>query len=87
MQQPEDIQPIFLRCLKAVAPEVDPATLQPESRFREQFAFDSVNLLDLAQELEQALGLRIPEQDYLQLITLKGAIAYLSERLQANRRA
>jgi acyl carrier protein len=76
----DDIQSIFLRCLKTVAPEVDLACLQPQLPLRDQFTFDSVNLLDLAQGLEQALGIRIPEEDYTRLTTLRSAVAYLQAR-------
>jgi acyl carrier protein len=82
---PHGVAPLFLECVKAIAPEAALDTLDPELRLRDQFTFDSVDFLDLALALEKALGIRIPEEDYPHLSTLHGAVAYLSAMIEARR--
>lgn len=63
--------------LKAVAPESDPASLDPDSPFRDQLDIDSVDFLNFVLGVEKRLGVRVPETDYPQLSTLAGCLAYL----------
>ena len=72
-----EIREIVLRALGEVAPEADPAQLQPDVNFREQLDIDSMDLLNIMIALHHALKVDIPEADYPKLMTLNGAIDYL----------
>lgn len=65
--------------LGAVAPDADLPALAPDRPFRDQMDFDSVDFLNFVLKLENALGIRVPELDYPQLITLDGCRAYLAK--------
>ncbi|MGE5625553.1 MAG: acyl carrier protein [Bacillota bacterium] len=69
-----------LAALAAVAPEVDPATLDPEVNFRDQMDFDSLDFLNFAIGLHKAFGADIPERDYPKLFNLNGCIRYFGDR-------
>ncbi len=73
------IEQAVLECLSAVAPDADPASLAPDRPFHDQIEFDSVDFLNYVMKLERVLDVEIPEQDYPQLITLAGAVAYLAK--------
>lgn len=75
------IEQAVLECLRAVAPDADPASLAPDRPYRDQIEFDSVDFLNFVMKLERALGVQVPELDYPQLITLDGAKAYLAKAL------
>ena len=75
-----EIKPIVLNALCDVAPDVDPATLDPELAFSDQFDFDSMDRLNFAVGLHKALGIDIPEKDYPRLASLSGCIAYIEDR-------
>ena len=80
----EDISTLVCRHIGEIAPEVDVPALNPCSRFRDQFDFDSVDFLNLALALEEELGITIPEGDYPRLATLDSCVAYLVEALAMN---
>ncbi len=79
----QDLKRHVLDQLAAVAPEVDPDAVDPETNFRDQFDIDSVDFLNLVLGLEKRLGVRIPEYDYPKLSSLDGAVAYLREKTPA----
>lgn len=76
---PAEIAGLVLQAIARIAPEADLDGLNPDARFRDQFEFDSVDFVDLVEQLQQALQVKIPEIDYPQLITLNGCIAYLEK--------
>ncbi len=77
----EDIKAAVLAALTSVAPDLEGQLVEPSTPFREQFDFDSMDLLNFAIALHQSLGVDIPEIDYPKVATLEGAVAYLSGRL------
>jgi acyl carrier protein len=72
------LAPLILDTLIAIAPDVDPNTLDPDVAFRDQFEIDSVDFLNFVVALERELDRRIPETDFPKLSSLKGALDYLS---------
>jgi acyl carrier protein len=78
---PEEIRTAVLRALGDVAPEADLARIRPDQSLRDQLDLDSMDVLNLAIRLHEALGVGIPEADYGKLATLDGAVAYLAARV------
>lgn len=76
---PRDLAPIVIDTLVGVAPEVDPARLDPDAAFRDQFEIDSVDFLNFVIALEKRLGHRIPEADFPKLASLNGCLRYLGQ--------
>ena len=73
----DSIREAVLRNLTEIAPDMDPATLDPGIAFRDQFEFDSVDFLNFAVALEKDLGVKIPELDFPKLASLDGCVRYL----------
>ena len=67
--------------LGELAPEVDLAGLDPTASLRDQADLDSVDFLELVSQLSGAVQADIPEDDYDQLDTVDGAVAYLAAKL------
>jgi len=76
-QDREQLSAVILETLVAVAPDVDPGTLDPDVAFRDQFEIDSVDFLNFVMALEKKLDRRIPETDFPKLSSLKGSLDYL----------
>ena len=74
------IKNIALELIRKIAPEADIENLDPTVRLRDQFDFDSVDFMNFALALQEKLNVKIPEEDYLQLATLRGCIAYLNSK-------
>ena len=75
----EEIKKTVLKVLCDVAPDIEPDEIDPEMNFRDQFDFDSMDFLNFAIGLHQAVGIDIPETDYPRLSNLNGSIRYLQE--------
>ncbi|WP_245589009.1 acyl carrier protein [Desulfatirhabdium butyrativorans] len=80
MLSEDQIQKTILEIIGKIAPEADIAHLDPAERLRNQFDFDSVDFLNFAIALQAHLNVKIPEEDYPQLATINGCIAYLKSK-------
>jgi acyl carrier protein len=76
----EEIRTAVLRVLGEIAPEADPARIDPDASLRDQLDLDSMDVLNIMIALHDALHVDIPETDYPKLATLNGAVAYLAQR-------
>jgi acyl carrier protein len=74
----QDLRDVMIRALSEVAPEVDPAGIDPDVSLAEQLDIDSIDFLNVVVSVHEQTGIEIPERDYPKLATLADAIAYLS---------
>lgn len=77
-----EIRELVLQKLGEIAPDIDAAELDAAAPIRDQYDFDSMDLLNFAIALHKTLGIDIPERDYGKLAALDGAVDYLAARLQ-----
>jgi acyl carrier protein len=73
----------ILDALSNVAPELDPATLDPRQDLRNQLDLDSMDFLNFVVGLHKAFAIDIPEADYRKLATLEGCVAYVAAKMPA----
>ena len=71
----------LLELLAGVAPDVDPAAVRHDLEFRDQFDFDSMDLLNFATAIHARFGIDVPERDYRRLASIDLCVAYLRERV------
>lgn len=67
--------------LRAIAPEVEPETLQAERPLRSQVDLDSMDWLNFLVSLHERFGVNIPESDYAGLVSLNDVVDYLQARI------
>ena len=77
----EEIRTVVIDALTRIAPEIDPASIEPAASFRDQLDLDSMDVLNFVLAVHTRLGIEIPEADYPRLSTLEGAVAYLRSRV------
>jgi acyl carrier protein len=77
----EEIKALVLRELSNIAPEIDPARIDPAVNVRDQVDLDSMNVLDLMIAIHATTGVEIPEADYPKILTLNDFASYLGPRL------
>jgi acyl carrier protein len=75
-----DIRKVVQDELNNIAPEVDLAQVDPAADLREALDIDSIDFLNFVTAIHHRLGIEIPEIDYPKLVTLDGAVAYLTAR-------
>jgi acyl carrier protein len=67
--------------LKSIAPEIEPAALDPAAPLRDQIDLDSMDYLNFIVGMHEKLKVEIPESDYRKLVSLDDIVAYLHEKL------
>jgi acyl carrier protein len=67
--------------------EVDPSRIQDDTRFKEDLEADSLDLVALVQELEDRVGVRIPDEDAAKITTVGQAADYVSSHVEAEAQA
>jgi acyl carrier protein len=81
---PEDIKKTIIDALTRIAPEIDPASIETSTSFRDQLDLDSMDFLNFVLALHDRLGIDIPETDYPLLYSLDSALSYLASKPIAN---
>ncbi len=56
---------------------VQESALTNDVHFTRDLGLDSLDTVDLIMQLEQEFGIRIPDEDYPRLTTLRGVLEYL----------
>ncbi|MGN0415905.1 MAG: acyl carrier protein [Agathobacter sp.] len=59
---------------------VDVASVEAESRFKEDLDADSLDLFELVMALEEEYGVEIPSEDLEKLLTVQDVIDYLKNK-------
>ncbi len=77
----EDIRKAILDIIAVVAPDEDLSDLSGGVRLRDQLDMDSMDFLDIVMELRKRYKVEVPKEDYAELATLDGCVAYLSPKL------
>ncbi|ABU59308.1 MULTISPECIES: acyl carrier protein [Roseiflexus] len=62
---------------------VDESKIVPTARFTEDLNADSLDLVEMIMELEEAFGVEIPDEDAEKIITVQDALNYIEQKLQA----
>jgi acyl carrier protein len=83
MTSEQQVREIVIASLTEVAPEIDPAAIEPDTDLVEQLDIDSMDFLNVVVAINQRTGIEIPERDYPKCSTLNNAVAYLTGKLAA----
>jgi len=73
-----DIHNVVQEELNNIAPEIALASVDPAEDLREALDIDSMDFLNFITAIHHRLGIDIPEIDYPKLVTLNGAVTYLT---------
>jgi acyl carrier protein len=80
MQTPE-IRAKVLALLTNIAPDVEPASVNPDLELRDQFDFDSMDALHFAAAISETFGIEVAQTDYPKLASLRGAAEFVASKL------
>ena len=76
-----DIHAVLQEELNNIAPEANLREIDSAADLREALDIDSMDFLNFVIAVHHRLGIDIPELDYPKLVTLAGAVRYLSTKL------
>ena len=77
---PEPLSTTVMNLLRAIAPELEPDTLNPARPLRSQVDLDSMDWLNFLVSLNAHFGVAIPEADYARLVTFNDVLGYLAHK-------
>jgi acyl carrier protein len=75
----QELRSAFIDCLVAVAPDIDPGTVEDNDHLQDDLELDSMDILNLVAALHKRFGVAIAESDYLQIATPGKAVKYLQQ--------
>jgi acyl carrier protein len=78
----QELHDVLIAALTAVAPDVDPASIDPAADLADQLDIDSMDFLNIIVAVHEQTGIDIPERDYPKLSSLAGAVDYLAAAQQ-----
>jgi acyl carrier protein len=78
MTTEQELRAIVISVLTEVAPDINPAAIDPETELVEQLDIDSMDFLNIVVAINERTGIEIPERDYPKLSTLNDAVGYLA---------
>ena len=73
----EEIREAVRDILSDIAPDEDLSGLKEDVAFRDQLELDSMDFLDIVMELRKRYRVQIPEEEYMELASMKSTVAYL----------
>lgn len=74
----DDALALVTEVLAQIAPEIDPATLDPAADLRADLDLDSMDVLNLVIGVHERTGIDIPERDYPRLTSVGAFAEYLA---------
>ncbi len=78
----EEIVVAIKDIIATINPDEDLSNLTTDEPLREQIDLDSMDFLDIVMELRKLYSVQVPEEDYKELATLDGCVAYLHPLLE-----
>jgi acyl carrier protein len=76
----EKLATTVMNLLRAIAPEIEPDTLNFARPLRSQVDLDSMDWLNFLVSLSERFGVAIPEVDYARLVTFNNLLDYLEAK-------
>jgi acyl carrier protein len=73
-----DVRHLVEAAIHHVAPEADLSSVDTAVDLRDELDIDSMDFLNLVDELHDRTGVDIPERDYPSVSSIDGCIAYLT---------
>lgn len=75
-----DIRETIIEILSEIAPDTDPSQLSDADNLRAALGIDSFDALQFIVQLDERLGISIPEEDYNRTGSIAEILTYIKER-------
>lgn len=75
-----EVKQVVVQLLKKIAPDTEPAGLQPDDDIRHTLEIDSFDALQFVVALDEHFGIDTPEEDYGKITTLRDLVNYIMQR-------
>lgn len=75
----EEAREALVTAFLDVAPDCDPTSIAGDVNYREVLGIDSMDFLDILEQVAGDTGVEVPESDYPNILTFDAFIAYLAK--------
>ena len=75
---PDEARALVVDLIGRIAPEADLDDADPTQDLRDEIDLDSLDFLGLVEGIKERSGVDVPEEDYPQVRSLDGVVAYLA---------
>ena len=75
---PDEARALVVDLIGRIAPEADLDDADPTQDLRDEIDLDSLDFLGLVEGIKQRTGVDVPEEDYPQVRSLDGVVAYVA---------
>ena len=75
---PDEARALVVDLIGRIAPEADLDDADPAQDLRDEIDLDSLDFLGLVEGIKERTGVDVPEEDYPQVRSLDGVVAYLA---------
>ena len=82
MTNAEDVRSGFVAIVTEIS-ELPPEEVQPDKALRADLGVDSLSLVEIVVATEEQFGVRIPDEDAKQLLTVGDYVEYVERTLSA----
>lgn len=72
-----ELDAVVRQAIAEIAPDTDAGTVDAHADFHDDLGLDSMDSLNLAIAIHEAIGIDIPEVDYPQITSIAACVAYL----------
>jgi acyl carrier protein len=76
----EQTRDVVGAAIRRIVPDADLTSLDPDAELRQAYELDSLDFLGFVELLSQSTGVRIDEDDYPDLVSLRTCQAFLQRR-------
>jgi acyl carrier protein len=78
----EEVRQAIIDIIKSITPDEDISNIDGERPLREQLGLDSMDFLDIVMEIRKRYNIDVPENDYMELVSLDSSTNYLAPKLE-----
>ena len=75
---PDEARALVVDLIGRIAPEADLDDADPTQDLRDEIDLDSLDFLGLVEGIKERTGVDVPEEDYPQVRSLDGVVAYVT---------
>ncbi len=83
MSESDEVQSEFVEIVVEVSDELAPEEVTPEKALRADLGIDSLSLVEIVVATEEKFGVRIPDDDAKQLVTVADYVDYVARSRSA----
>jgi len=77
----DEIKSVIIKTILEIAPDIEEDEIEPNENLQQSLEIDSFDFLNILTQMNENIGVEVPEADYSQVGTLEDMAEYFVQRL------